>query len=114
AVGLDHRQVALILLLELAVLKAQSAHQFDASDLEPHEVVRVINDTHLVGFRIADTDGSGVGWRHAFSVAGDAHREAGPRRCYAVLSRSIAPQPSVTVNGTTVIAKGRKIRTSHA
>src|SRR5690349_81132 len=46
--------MAVVLKLHLLVFKAETAHEFNAPDLHPDEEIGVINDTHLVGFGVAD------------------------------------------------------------
>ena len=61
AVRFDHRQRE-ALDLHLAIAPARLAQQVGAADLEPHEVVRVVDDAHLVGFGVAHAHpGLGLG-----------------------------------------------------
>ena len=50
--GLGHGQTNTAL-LELAIAGAQRANQIGARDLAPDQIVRVIHDAHLIGFRVA-------------------------------------------------------------
>src|SRR5439155_14341143 len=45
---------------ERRVRQAELAQQLRASDLEPHEVVRVVDDPHLVGLGIARSEAESV------------------------------------------------------
>ena len=45
--------VAIVLRFHALVLDAERAHQFHAADLEPDQIVRVVDDAHLVGFGVA-------------------------------------------------------------
>src|SRR5262249_31593521 len=56
ATDFSHCYVAIIFLLHQAIFKAELAEQLDSSDLEPDNVIRVINHTHLVRFRVAHAD----------------------------------------------------------
>ena len=61
AVRFDHRQREAVG-FHLAIAPAGVAQQIGAADLEPDEVVRVVDDAHLVGFGVAHAhprDGSG-------------------------------------------------------
>jgi len=58
----DHRENAAVLLFQLAVREAEGAEQFDAADFEPDEVVGIVDDAHLVGLCVADSDFGG--YRH--------------------------------------------------
>ncbi len=55
AVRLDHRE-ADAFVLELAVAPSRMAQQVRPPDFEPDEVVGVIDDRHLIGFRVAYAD----------------------------------------------------------
>src|SRR6185436_18105717 len=48
----NHEELAA--LFDLAVRHAGGAAEIRAPDFEPHDVVRVVGDAHLVGFLVAD------------------------------------------------------------
>jgi hypothetical protein len=52
AFGLGHGDEASILALHVTIGKAQLPQQFDASHLEPDEMVGVINHSHLIGLGV--------------------------------------------------------------
>ena len=58
AVRLDHRQRH-ARVFHLAIAPAERPQQVGARHLEPDEVVRVVDDAHLVGFGVADAHGRG-------------------------------------------------------
>jgi len=58
ATDLRHSDVAVIFLLHEAIFKAKLAQQFYAADFKPDNVIGVVNDAHLVGFRIAHAETS--------------------------------------------------------
>ena len=58
AVRLDHRQ-RYTRMLHLPITPSQCPQQIGARHLEPHEVVRVVDDPHLVGLGVANADGRG-------------------------------------------------------
>ena len=83
AVRFDHRQRHAGL-LHLAIAPAERPQQVGARHLEPHEVVGVVDDAHLVGFRVADADGSR--WRTGTTFTWprapvDCGSELASRRC---------------------------------
>src|SRR5215469_10700722 len=53
APNFSYGDVAVVLLLHQAVLKAELAQEFDSSNLEPDNVIRMVNHAHLVGLRVA-------------------------------------------------------------
>ena len=55
--GFNDGQVAVVLQLHLFVFEAELAEELDAADFGPDEVIGIVSDTHLVGFRIADAEG---------------------------------------------------------
>jgi hypothetical protein len=82
AACVDHCNKAVVMLLHVFVGKPKLPQQFDPSDLEPDEVVGMINNSHLIRLRIAYAEASfvnhnGIGslWfislsvRHAARVA---------------------------------------------
>src|SRR3990170_1933620 len=71
ALNLDDRQRVPVC-LHLTITPAGSAQQVRAANLEPHEVVRVVDDTHLSGL--------GVAHAHAAGGSTDAQRAAGEER----------------------------------
>jgi hypothetical protein len=42
----------------LFVIEAARADEFDPADLHPNEIIGVVNDTHLIGFSVADSNAS--------------------------------------------------------
>ncbi len=50
----DHQQVAGA--FDLGIVAAGERAETGAGELEPDEVVRMVDDTHLVGLRVADLD----------------------------------------------------------
>src|SRR5262249_32532780 len=56
AVRLDHRQRDASV-LHLPIAPAERAEQIRPANLEPHEVVRVVDDPHLVGLGVTDPNG---------------------------------------------------------
>lgn len=54
--GFDDGDEGAFFLLHSFVVEAQVADEFGASDLEPDEVVGMVDDPHLIGFGITDTD----------------------------------------------------------
>src|SRR5215472_16215503 len=65
AAGVRHHNAAVVFLFHLFVFNAQRAHQLDAAHFKPDEKVRVIHDSHLVGFRIAHAHFCVVIFEHA-------------------------------------------------
>src|SRR5579864_9137992 len=55
ALDLDHRDEKSVFALHVAIRKSHLPHQFHTAHFEPDEVVRVIHDTHLIGFRVTHT-----------------------------------------------------------
>src|SRR5438552_15669038 len=53
ATRVHDRNKATVILLHLAIRKSEVPQQFDPPDLEPDEMVRMIDDPHLVSFGIA-------------------------------------------------------------
>jgi hypothetical protein len=43
-------------LLQISVRQPNGPHQLGSADLAPDEIMSVVHDTHLVGFRVADAD----------------------------------------------------------
>src|SRR5437588_2306187 len=54
AACIHHRDVALLDALHIAIGKSQLPQQFYPPNFKPHEVVGMIDHTHLVGLRITD------------------------------------------------------------
>ena len=54
AAGIDHSYEASIVLFHIAIGKAELAEQFNASDLEPDEMIGMINHAHLIGLGVAN------------------------------------------------------------
>jgi len=67
-----------VLQFHLLVVEAEGAHELHAADLEPDEVVGVVDDAHLVGFRVADAEFGGGG-----------HLPAHPEWAMAILEMSL-------------------------
>src|SRR6202020_2581718 len=57
--GFDDGEMAVVLQLHLLVLEAELTEEFDTANFAPDEVIGVVGDTHLVGFRVADAEGGG-------------------------------------------------------
>src|SRR5262249_40810595 len=55
AVGFDDRQRKAVR-FHLTIAPPGEAQQVGASDFEPHEVVRVVDDSHLIGFSVPNTN----------------------------------------------------------
>ncbi|MCU1259164.1 MAG: molybdopterin synthase subunit MoaD / molybdopterin synthase subunit MoaE [Bryobacterales bacterium] len=55
AVRFHYDQEEAVLALHVAVSEAERAAEIDAGDFHPDQVIRVINDAHLVGFGVANT-----------------------------------------------------------
>ncbi len=53
AVQIRNHDAAVVFDLHALVFKAQRAHQLHAANLEPHQIIRVINYAHLIRFRVA-------------------------------------------------------------
>src|ERR1700674_626669 len=53
AVRVSNHDPAVVLDLHSLVLEAQRAHQFHAADLEPDQVIRVVDHAHLIRLRVA-------------------------------------------------------------
>src|SRR6266436_8619225 len=56
--------LAIVLDFHALIFDAQSPHQLHAADLKPHQVICVIDDAHLVGFRVAHTNSHVVVFDH--------------------------------------------------
>ena len=56
AIGFGDDDEAIVLDLHLLVFKAQLAAKLDAARFKPDEIICVIDDAHLVGFRITHAD----------------------------------------------------------
>src|SRR5882724_8479473 len=65
AVDVGDDDEGVVLSFHQFVIKAEGAHQLDAADLEPNQVVRVIHHAHLVGLSVAHTDGYIVIFEHS-------------------------------------------------
>ena len=63
---------------DLAIAPSRRAQQIRPADLEPDEVVRVVDDAHLVGFRVADADPR-HGRRMVATASVDVRRDRVPR-----------------------------------
>jgi len=55
-VYIDDRDSAAFLDFHPAIVEAMLPHQFDSANFEPDEVVRVVDDAHLVRFGVANAD----------------------------------------------------------
>ena len=64
AVDVGNDDVGVVLEFHLFVVEAEGAHEFDAADFEPDEEVGVVDNTHLIGFGVADADGDVVMSEH--------------------------------------------------
>ncbi len=64
AVDVGNDDVGIVLEFHLFVVEAESTHEFDAADFEPDEEVGVVDNTHLIGFGVADADGDVVMSEH--------------------------------------------------
>jgi hypothetical protein len=53
--GLDHREEK-SLLFERPIGPAAVAEEVGPADFEPDEIVRVVDDAHLIGLRVPDAD----------------------------------------------------------
>jgi len=53
AVRIGNHDAAVILDFHAFVLNTQCAHQFDASDLKPDQVICVVHHAHLIRLRVA-------------------------------------------------------------
>src|SRR5579862_5306551 len=58
ALRVDDRDTAVVFALHVFIAEAKLAKKFYAAYFEPDEMIRVIDDAHLVGFSIADADAS--------------------------------------------------------
>jgi hypothetical protein len=54
--GVDDGDAAVGLLLHLFVVQAKLAQKVDTADLEPDQVVGVVDHAHLVGFGVAHAE----------------------------------------------------------
>src|SRR5580692_11967399 len=50
ATCVNHRDAAAIVFFHITIRKPELPQQFDATDFEPDKIIRMINNTHLVGF----------------------------------------------------------------
>src|SRR5450631_2269553 len=67
AVSVDYDDVAIVGGFHGFVFDAEGAHELDAADFEPDEIVGVVDDAHLVGFGVAHADGGVVEFSHSES-----------------------------------------------
>ncbi len=51
--GFHHRQEQALPTLQVLIIEPSGANKFYAPDFHPDQVIRVIHDTHLIGFRVA-------------------------------------------------------------
>src|SRR4029079_1584183 len=56
AASIDHGDMATVLLLHVFVRESELAEELDASNFKPHEMIRVIHHTHLIGLGVAHAD----------------------------------------------------------
>src|SRR4051812_37831378 len=56
AARIHHGDEASIVVFHVAIRKSQLAQQFNTSHLEPYEMIRVINHSHLIGFCVPYSD----------------------------------------------------------
>ena len=64
AMDVGDDDVGVVLEFHLFVVEAEGAHEFDAADFKPDEEVGVVDNTHLIGFGVADADGDIVMSEH--------------------------------------------------
>jgi len=57
ASNVRYDDIRVIVYFHLLVVETQRAHEFNAANLEPDQVIGVVNDAHLVGFGVADANG---------------------------------------------------------
>src|ERR1019366_9438343 len=72
AAGIDYGDEAVVFALHIFIAETELAEKFHASHFKPDEMIGVIDDSHLVGFGIADADASFVHRRRATCI--DRHR----------------------------------------
>src|ERR1039458_9757258 len=71
AAGIDDRNEAVILDFHLFIADAELTQQFDSAHFKPDEVVGMVDDAHLVGLSIANTDAGFIdGWLRATITCG--------------------------------------------
>src|SRR5262249_9714954 len=76
------------------IAPARETQQVRATDFEPHEIVRVVDDAHLIGFGIANPN--------AADGAGDVHRVGATGR--AAIARALSSRVAVWGAGVPKIA----------
>jgi len=64
AVDVRDDHVGVVFDLHALVVEAEGAHEFDAADFEPDEEIGVVDNSHLIGFGVADADGDVVMSEH--------------------------------------------------
>src|SRR3954454_8480039 len=74
ATRINHGDETSIFLFHLPVGEPELPHKFDSPDLKPDEVIGMINDSHLVGFRIANAN-TGFRYRAMLGTRGSAHHK---------------------------------------
>src|ERR1051325_567615 len=77
AIAFGHHQEGVFVLFHVAIREPARAAKFRTPDLKPDEVVCVIDDSHLVGFRIADPQERLVPFSQGFR-GGTCHMSAMP------------------------------------
>ena len=77
--GFDDGEQDAVFEFHVFVVKTDGTAIVDSCDFHPDEVVGVVDDAHLVGFGIADSDSGGV-VRHWFSIVARCPRERGHGR----------------------------------
>jgi len=64
AMGVGDDDEGVVVEFHAFVVEAEGAHEFDAADFEPDEVVGMVDDAHLIGFGVTDADGKVVMGEH--------------------------------------------------
>jgi len=73
AAGIDHGNAAVVFLLHIFIAEAELTEQFHPPHLKPDEMVRMIDDAHLIGFRIADSYASLIHSSDCFLICPARH-----------------------------------------
>src|SRR5689334_8237861 len=64
AVRLGDSDECLLFAFQLAIAEAAVAAIIGAADLHPHEIVRIVDHAHLIGFGVANTKSALADMRH--------------------------------------------------
>src|SRR6266852_3845246 len=67
AVRIGNHDVAVVFDLHALVFDPQCADQLDAADLEPHQIIRVIDHAHLIRLRVAHAHHRVMIFNHSLS-----------------------------------------------